>query len=201
MNQFRLPIGAALAFMVTAALFVLMPALIESADKKLDDGKKFKLPDITMPDRQIDTNLDNAKPEKPPEPEPPPEIEPQQMENLDPNLDAIDVTPATESISAEGTGIGLSASDGEYLPIVKVAPIYPNRAQSRGVTGYCTVEYTVTKLGTTRDIKPVDCSPPGYFERTSVKAATKFKYKPRVEDGEAIEVPGVQNRFTFNLDK
>jgi protein TonB len=46
----------------------------------------------------------------------------------------------------------------------------------------------------------VDCSPKGIFERASVKASTKFKYKPRVVDGEPIEVAGVQNKFTYELE-
>ena len=40
----------------------------------------------------------------------------------------------------------------------------------------------------------------GVFERASVKAAEKFKYKPRVVDGEPIEVAGVQNKFTYELE-
>jgi protein TonB len=63
------------------------------------------------------------------------------------------------------------------------------------------VEYTVTKTGSIRDPKAVDCQPSGIFESASVKAATKFKYKPRVVDGEPIEVAGVQNKFTYELEK
>ncbi|MEC7960552.1 MAG: energy transducer TonB, partial [Pseudomonadota bacterium] len=43
-------------------------------------------------------------------------------------------------------------------------------------------------------------SPKGIFERASLKAALKFKYKPRVVDGQAIEVAGVQNKFTYELE-
>jgi len=95
---------------------------------------------------------------------------------------------------------GMSTGDGEYLPIVKVAPIYPRRAQSRGISGYCIVEYTVTTSGAIRDPRPVDCQPAGVFEDASVKASLKFKYKPRVVDGVAIEVGGVQNKFTYELE-
>jgi len=98
------------------------------------------------------------------------------------------------------SGLGLSASDGEYLPIVKVAAVYPRRAQTRGITGYCIVEYTVTTSGATRDPVAVDCQPAGVFDRASVKAALKFKYKPRVIDGEAVEVAGVRNRFIYELE-
>jgi protein TonB len=34
-----------------------------------------------------------------------------------------------------------------------------------------------------------------------VEAALKFKYKPRVIDGEAVEVPGVQNKISFEITK
>ena len=196
----RILIGAALAFLITAALFIIMPYLIESADKTLDEKPATKLADIQMPDTDIDVRKD-SKPDKPKVPdEPPPDMAQPDMDDANPDLEAVNMTPSQDFQLTNDTG-GLSASDGEYLPIVKVAPIYPRRAQSRGVTGYCTVEYTVTKAGTTRDIVPVDCDPSGYFERASVKAAEKFKYKPRVVDGEPIEVPGIQNRFTYELEK
>jgi protein TonB len=38
------------------------------------------------------------------------------------------------------------------------------------------------------------------FEDASVKAALKFKYKPRVIDGEPVEVAGVRNRFLYELE-
>ena len=48
-------------------------------------------------------------------------------------------------------GVGFGVSDGEYLPIVKVAPVYPSRALSRGLEGFVIVEFTVTRQGTVRD--------------------------------------------------
>jgi protein TonB len=39
------------------------------------------------------------------------------------------------------------------------------------------------------------------FHRASVDAALKFKYKPRVIDGTAVEVPGVQNQFTYAIEE
>jgi protein TonB len=59
----------------------------------------------------------------------------------------------------------------------------------------------VTKAGSIKDPVAVDCQPQGYFESASIKAAMKFKYKPRVIDGEAIDVVGVQNRFTYELEQ
>jgi protein TonB len=197
----RLAVGSALAVPVAGGLFFIMQYLIATADPQIDDQKTRKLPDIFMPDRDIQTNLAEQKPDKPDDPEePPPDMDTPDLE-MDMNVQAVNMAPATDvGIEIGGTG-GLSKSDGEYLPIVKVAPIYPRRAQSRGITGYCIVEYTVTKSGSIRDPQPVDCQPGGIFERASVKAALKFKYKPRVVDGEPIEVAGVQNKFTYELEQ
>jgi len=90
--------------------------------------------------------------------------------------------------------------DSEYLPIVKVAPVYPSRAQSRGIEGYCIVEYIVTSTGTTKNPKIVECTS-SLFQSASLKAALKFKYKPRVINGTPIDVSGVQTQITFELER
>lgn len=203
MNLVRLIISAAMAFVITALLFILMPALIETADKALDEKPRTKLADIFMPDDQIETRVDEVKPEKPDEPEqPPPDLATPEMSNPDIDMaNMVNISPGQQQVDVNISSSGMASSDGEYLPIVKVAPIYPRRAQSRGVEGYCIVEYTVTTSGAIRDPQPVDCQPSGYFESASVQAATKFKYKPRVVDGNPIEVAGVQNKFTYSLEQ
>ena len=201
MNLIRVIIGAALALVVTIGLFYLMPLLIAMAETRIDDEKTAKIADITMPEREIETNLKENKPDKPDDPEePPPDIDQPEVDDVEVNPDALNMSPQVSADVNIGLGSGLGGSDGEYLPIVKVAPMYPRRATSRGVEGYCTVEYTVTKTGSIKDPVAIDCQPKGYFERASVKAATKFKYKPRIIDGEAIDVSGVQNRFTYELE-
>ena len=62
------------------------------------------------------------------------------------------------------------------------------------------VEFTVTKQGAVRDPIVVEANPSGIFEQAAIDAAMKFKYKPRVVNGEATEVSGVQNRITFQID-
>jgi protein TonB len=99
-------------------------------------------------------------------------------------------------------GFSLGVGEGDYLPIVKVAPIYPQRALSRGIEGHCVVSYTVTRQGTTRDsfIVEDNCTS-SLFHNASLQASMKFKYKPRVIDGQAVEVPGVQNKFTYEIEQ
>ena len=199
-NFFRLLIGALLALPVAGGLFFIMQYLIATADPKIDDAKQRKLADILMPEREIETNLKEQKPDKVEDPEePPPDLDTPDVD-MDVDVEVLNVAPTAQvDVSIESSG--MSSGDGEYLPIVKVAPIYPRRAQTRGITGYCIVEYTVTASGAIRDPKAVDCQPAGVFDAASVKAATKFKYKPRVVDGVAIEVGGVQNKFTYELEQ
>jgi protein TonB len=199
-NLFRLVIGALLALPVAGGLFFIMQYLIATADPKIDDTKQRKLADILMPEREIETNLKEQKPDKVEDPEePPPDLDTPDVD-MDMDVEVVNIAPSAKVDLAIST-TGMSTGDGEYLPIVKVAPIYPRRAQSRGITGYCIVEYTVTSSGAIRDPKAVDCQPSGVFEDASVKASTKFKYKPRVVDGVAIEVGGVQNKFTYELEQ
>lgn len=199
MNFIRALIAAGFAILTTFGLFYLMPVLIEMAESPLDEKPLQKIADITMPEREIETNLKEDKPDKPDDPEePPPDLEQPEVEDVEIDPGAVNMSPQIRAEVSIGLG-GLSA-DGEYLPIVKVAPMYPRRANSRGIEGYCTVQYTVTKSGSVKDPVAVDCQPSGYFERASIKAALKFKYKPRVIDGEPIDVTGVMNRFTYELE-
>ncbi len=198
-SAIRIVLGGALAIPVAIGLFYIMQSLVDR-DYEQEESKSRKIADIVVPDKVIETNLKEVKPEKVEEPEePPPELEPLDFDT-DVEMNAVNMAPKAD-VSLKLSSSGMSSGDGEYLPIVKVAPIYPRRAQTRGITGYCIVEYTVTKTGSIRDPQPVDCQPQGIFERASVKAAEKFKYKPRVVDGEPIEVAGVQNKFTYELEK
>lgn len=193
-------LGTAAAAGVTIALFILMYSLIEFARPQLNESKTAKIQDITMPKMEIETHVAEAKPDKPDQPDkPPPEAQRPQQQSFDVKT-SIDVGYQPKANFKMGSG-GLAVSDGEYLPLVKVAPIYPARANSRGIEGYCIVEYTVTKSGSTKDVHATDCQPPGYFEEASVRAAEKFKYKPRVVDGEPIATAGVRNKFTYKLQK
>ena len=197
----------ALSFFAASAivfsLFWLMQYLIAIADKSLEDDVAGYIVDFVKVDRDETVRRKKHKPKKPPQPdEPPPEPPPPSMDNIQPDTQtvAISAVSVNTRISLSASGFGLSPSDGEYLPIVKIQPIYPRRALSRGIEGYVIVEFTVTKTGTTRDHIIVEAKPKGIFDKAAIQAATKFKYKPRVVDGKPIEVPGVLNKITFIIE-
>lgn len=201
-NIIRLVFGIIIGLVVTAALFWFMQYLIETADRELNEGASGHLIDFVRLKRDESIQRRQLKPKKPPPPDaPPPQPPTPQLDNLDPNAEkiAISAAPVETDIEMSG-GFSLGVGEGDYLPIVKVAPIYPQRALSRSVEGYCVVQYTVTKQGTTRNPFVVeDQCTSSLFHRASVQAALKFKYKPRVIDGQAVEVPGVQNKFTYEI--
>ncbi len=142
----------------------------------------------------------DRKPEKPSTPEAPPAqaLQPR-VDNVDPAQVAVSVPSATVDVEMEIQGLGLVASDGDYLPVVKIAPAYPMSALSRRIEGYCTVEYTVTTAGSVKDVVVVEAQPQSIFDKASIQAALKFKYRPRVVNGAPIEVRGVRNIFFYKL--
>ena len=76
----RVAVSAALAVPVAIALFFVMHSLV-SRDFKQEDVKARKIADIVVPDKTIETNFNEVKPEKPDDPEePPPELEPIQFD-------------------------------------------------------------------------------------------------------------------------
>lgn len=92
-----------------------------------------------------------------------------------------------------------AAADRQYLPITKEPPVYPQRALDSGVQGECTVSYDVDPSG--RVVSPQvagPCHP--LFIRPSLNAAKRFRYRPRIVDGQAVTVHNVQNTFRYRIE-
>ncbi|AWL12765.1 hypothetical protein HMF8227_02312 [Saliniradius amylolyticus] len=200
----RLLIALVLSAAITLGLFFLMQSLIKSGGSAMTEPPQGSVLDFVRVKQEETVEEKDRKPKKPPKPkEPPPPMEQPQMDSPTPNAEGgagMDFSADVgDGMALEG-GLALDSGDGEYLPIVKVAPVYPRRALQRGIEGYVIVEFTVTKQGTVRDPVVVEANPEGIFEQAAMDAAVKFKYKPRVVNGEAAAVAGVQNRITFQID-
>jgi bla regulator protein BlaR1 len=91
-----------------------------------------------------------------------------------------------------------ASASAEFMPIVKVAPIYPPRAAARGLEGYVVISYTVTATGSVEDVSVVESSAT-LFEQPAIDSARKYKYQPRMIDGQAVEVAGVTTKIAFEL--
>ncbi len=200
--------GSGFAALITLGLFFLMVALISLGDNSVPTDNSRKLGDVIMPDRDIDTLFDNV--EKPEEPDQQPEDIAQPELDLAP-LAGVDVS--LPKPKANFAGGGSFFRDGEYIPLFKVTPIYPRRAQERGIMGYAVVAFTITETGTVENAVPLEgmCGDPtnpetvyrqcSIFNSAASRAALKLKYKPKIVDGKAVRVEEVPHKFTFILEE
>ena len=199
----RWSISVVMAAGITVGLFYFMQYLIASGERLSDPVAIVRIVDSTMPDIELEVIEEIERPD-PIEEIVPEEIDvPEKQINLNdgPSLalsrqivdigDNLDLTPAS-----------ISSSDGEYLPLVIIAPQYPTRAAQRGIEGWCEVSFTVDALGNVIEdtIVVVDAEPPNIFDRSAIRAAARFKFQPRVVNGQAVEVAGAGYVFTFILE-
>jgi protein TonB len=71
-----------------------------------------------------------------------------------------------------------------------------------GIEGYVVLEYTVDETGKVRDIVVLQETPKGYgFARSAIKAAEKFRYKPRVVNGQAVPTTGIREKFEYKFQE
>ena len=179
--------------LLTLMIFYLMQALIAVGDVELNE-KGIRIADVTMPERDLELLMDVERPE---EEEPPPETMPPEFD-MTPPADLDNATPRPK-FDFKGRKSGVFA-DGSYVPIFKVPPLYPRRAQERGIEGCVMLEFSVTKVGAVKDPVVLWSVPSGIFDRAAMRSALKFKYKPQIRDGVAIAVTGVLNQITFIIE-
>ncbi|HEU5468836.1 MAG TPA: energy transducer TonB [Steroidobacteraceae bacterium] len=81
---------------------------------------------------------------------------------------------------------------------VFVPPSYPDRARERGTEGWVDLEFTVAKDGTTQDAVVRAAEPAGTFDRAALDAVRRWRYEPRVVEGNVVE-QRVETRVRFRL--
>lgn len=192
------PISLIMSILVTLGLIASMYALIKMKDPELDEKTAFKLPKFTYVAKNEDVQTIAPKPPRPDEVQEQPDVPETKIvpDRVDVNSDL--------GLGAVKVGInrdlkGFNSNDGEYLPIFRAPPIFPRRALERGICGWVELTYTVTSAGTTKDAVVVNSSSK-MFERNAVKAALKYKYKPRQVGGKAVDVPNVGILISFKVD-
>ena len=192
----------AMAVMITFGLFFFMQALIETGEGLDERLNVVKIVDSTMPEIELEVIEEIDKPELIEEiTEVVEEVERQVTISDGPDLN-IDRSQVQMDTGLELSNASISATDGDYLPLVAIAPQYPTRAAQRGIQGWCLVSFTVDGLGNVVEetITVVDAEPANIFDRSSERAAARFKFQPRVVDGKGVEVAGVQYLFRYELE-
>ena len=199
----RWVISMGMATGITLSLFYFMQFLIATGEAFDERVSVVKIVDATMPDIELEVIEEIDKPE------PIEELQQEQpdIQDREQTLDSgpsLNIERASIEIDTglELSNASISATDGDYLHLVAIAPQYPTRAGQRGILGWCLVSFTVDGLGNVIEdtIAVVDAEPPNIFDRSSVRAAARFKFQPRVVDGQGVEVSGVQYLFRYQLE-
>ena len=92
-------------------------------------------------------------------------------------------------------------TDRDSTPLVRINATYPPRAEQNGIEGWVQVRFSVTAIGTVRDAIVVASEPGETFDRAALDAIARWRYNPRVENGEPVERVGLQTLFKFEVPK
>lgn len=209
MGKFRIVIAAALAVVVTFGVFLFMQALISSGDADRAEleaisGIHFgpvEIPDdITAKSRRIP-----KKPPPPKNPPPPPKMQIARSDQAVQDMPRIDVPNLdVPLVGGEGMFIGNfqqidPKAEGDIIPVVVIRPMYPREAALAGIEGWVKVEFTITAIGTVQDPQVIEAEPARIFNREAIRAILKWKFKPRIVDGVAVDRRATQV-IDFSLD-
>jgi protein TonB len=210
MMNLRVPIAAMVALAVTFGLFLLMHKLISSGGgehAELDAIAGIRFGPVEIADEIITRS--RRRPPKPPppkDPPPPPKMQISKMDRQAQNMPRMNMPDLDlPLVGGEGMFIGNfqqvdRSAEGDIIPVVVIRPMYPREAAISGTQGWVKVEFIITEVGTVKDPRVIDAKPPRVFNREAIRAILKWKFKPRVVDGIAVERRATQV-IDFTLDE
>ena len=198
----RLPAAIALACLVTFGLFWAMQALIGVTGELKEGGKPPSIDFVRL--RKDNTpeikKREPPKREKPEQPPPPPDMS-MAKSNYNPGDALGAIAPMVDGSDALAGGIGAGGgADRDVVPLVRIEPDYPIRARQRGIEGWVALQFTIGRSGAVKDPMVVDAYPTSVFNRAALQAVQKWKYNPKIENGSAIERPGVKVVLEFSME-
>jgi protein TonB len=210
MKNLRVLIAALVAVGVTFGLFLFMYTLISSgSDQRAELGaiSGIHFGPVEIPDEIMTRS--RRKPKKPPppkEPPPPPKMQISKMDQQVQNMPQMEL-PDLDLPMVGGSGMFIGnfqqidqTAEGDIIPVVVIRPMYPREAAISGTQGWVKVEFTITEVGTVKDPRVIDAKPARIFNREAIRAILKWKFKPRVVDGIAVERRATQI-IDFTLDE
>lgn len=104
--------------------------------------------------------------------------------------------PKLGGLSTHATTTRINA----VAPLVRIQPRYPTRAAIAGVEGEVLVGFTVTPTGAVKDVEIISASPKGYFEQEAKRTLKKWKFNPKIVDGNPVAFSSKQ-KLVFKLNK
>lgn len=192
-----------LAAAITLGLFWVMQRLIGTTGELDESGTSSVVEFVRLKrDTEPEVKKRELPKRKPPEqPPPPPDIDFARNLNPDDAVGEIALVIDFGLELADATNFGTGGADRDVVPLVRVEPQYPMRAEQRGIEGWVEMMFTITAAGTVKDVVVTASHPGTVFDKAATRAVQKWKYSPKVEDGVPIERPGIRQRLKFQLDR
>lgn len=91
--------------------------------------------------------------------------------------------PATSAPAPAASGPSTAE---EVSPLVDIPPNYPQRALAAGIEGEVTLAFTITPDGRVENLRVTHAQPKGVFEREARRAASRWRFAPRRENGQPV---------------
>jgi protein TonB len=211
----RLFLGLLLAVLVNWGLFSLMQSMATPDNTDLVRVEEINVLDFVRLKEQTTTELKQRElPDKPPppkQPPPPPESVSTQTKPMvnTPNLNVPRIEMPLniaggpyigEFSSAPIAPVAKPQQYASVMPLVRIPPRYPRSAARRNIEGKVKVAFTITKEGNVRDPEILESIPAGVFDNAAISAIIKWKFNPKVVDGQAVEQTAAQE-IEFKLPK
>ena len=188
----RYPI-AALAGMV-AALGLLWLVQTLTIGKSTQMLRRDTLPMVAFVRTRQETETrvrERVLPEPPPEPKALPRPELDIAHDVRPVMPrpqfsmALDLAPEFTGGAYLGKPV-IGESDRDFMPVSRTPPQYPYQATRRRIEGWVRVSFMVTETGNVEDVVLLESEPEGIFDRAAVRAVSKWKFKPRLVNGQPV---------------
>ncbi len=83
-------------------------------------------------------------------------------------------------------------TDGDYLPLIAIAPQYPTRAAQRGIEGWALVSFTVDEAGNVvaDSVMVQDAEPQSIFDRNLFERRQSLNISRERGMGKIFQFPG-----------
>jgi len=198
MSSLRFPLAVLFGLALTGAMFFVLYKLTNvSFNVEVKQATRIEFTRMKK-DTEVQTRREEKVERQPPPATP--EIPAMAVSNNNVGGVAISLQPKIDTKGALSNIKVSGGSDRDVVPLVRINPEYPQRALSRGIEGYVTIQFTITETGSVADAKVVEAKPQGMFEEAALKAISKWRYNPKVEDGVAVARKGIQTMLRFQLE-
>ena len=196
----RLAVALPVAAMVTVGLFLVMRALVAPEGPAELEAVESVAVRLTRTDREEDTRQKERELTRPearelPPPPPPAASKPQAR----PDLGAMTI-PVAGGLGLDFNLAVGAPQDRNVQPKIRVPPEYPARALNRGIEGWVELEFTVDEQGNVVEPRVVRADPESVFDRAALRAVRKFKYNPKVVNGDPVRQTGIRFLFQFEIE-